>query len=68
MSTAAESIRKLVTAHFKGDESAFRKAAEEYVEEERRKNHHVLANDLERILPNLTAPPSRVPRYSRSWV
>ena len=52
MITPAESVRKLVIAHLKGDESAFRKAAEEYVEEERRKNHHVLANDLERVLSN----------------
>ncbi len=50
MITTAESVRKLLIAHFSGDEQAFRKAAEEYVEEERRKNHHVLANDLERVL------------------
>jgi SpoVK/Ycf46/Vps4 family AAA+-type ATPase len=50
MITTAESVRKLLIAHFGGDEHAFRKAAEEYVEEERRKNHHVLANDLERVL------------------
>jgi SpoVK/Ycf46/Vps4 family AAA+-type ATPase len=50
MITTAESVRKLLIAHFNGDEQAFRKAAEEYVEEERRKNHHVLANDLERVL------------------
>jgi SpoVK/Ycf46/Vps4 family AAA+-type ATPase len=52
MITPAESMRKLIVAHFKGDELAFRKAAEEYIEEERRKNHHVLANDLERLLSN----------------
>src|SRR5262249_8796929 len=52
MITTAESIRKLLLAHFKGDEAAFRKAAEEYLEEERRKNHHVLVRDLERILLN----------------
>lgn len=50
MITTAESVRKLITAHLKGDEAAFRKAAEEYVEEERRKNHHVVANDLERLI------------------
>src|SRR5215831_554817 len=52
MITPAESVRKLIVAHLKGDETAFRKAAEEYVEEERRKNHHVLANDLERLISN----------------
>jgi SpoVK/Ycf46/Vps4 family AAA+-type ATPase len=50
MITTAESVRKLLIAHFNGDEHAFRKAAEEYVSEERRKNHHVLADDLERVL------------------
>jgi len=52
MTTTAESVRKLLIAHFKGDEMAFRKAAEDYVEEERRKNHHVLANELERLIAN----------------
>ncbi len=52
MITSAEAMRMLIVAHFKGDESAFRKAAEEYIEGERRKNHHVLANDLERVLSN----------------
>jgi SpoVK/Ycf46/Vps4 family AAA+-type ATPase len=52
MITTAESVRKLLIAHFNGDEHAFRKAAEEYVDEERRKNHHVLVNDLERVLLN----------------
>jgi ATP-dependent 26S proteasome regulatory subunit len=50
MITTAESVRKLLISHFSGDEQAFRNAAEEYVEEERRKNHHVLANELERVL------------------
>ena len=35
MSTAAEAIRKLLLAHFKGDEEAFRAAAREFVERER---------------------------------
>jgi SpoVK/Ycf46/Vps4 family AAA+-type ATPase len=52
MVTTAESVRKLITAHMRGDDIAFRKAAEEYVEEERRKNHHVVANDLERLISN----------------
>lgn len=50
MITTAESVRKLIVAHMKGDEVAFRKAVTEYVEEERRKNHHILANDLERLI------------------
>lgn len=50
MSTAGELVRKLILAHAKGDDEAFRAAADEYIAEERRKNHHVLARDLERAL------------------
>jgi len=35
-----------------GDKDAFRTAAEKYVAEERRKNHHILARDIERLLLN----------------
>lgn len=52
MSTAGELVRKLLQAHAKGDHAAFQAAAEAYIAEERRKNHHVLANDLERALLN----------------
>ncbi len=50
MTTTSESIRKLLLAHFDGDAEAFRTAAREYIAEERRKNHHLVARDLERIL------------------
>ena len=48
--TTSESFRKLLLAHFEGDGEGFRLAAREYIEEERRKNHHVVARDLERLL------------------
>lgn len=48
--TTSESIRKLLLAHFEGDAEAFRTAAREYITEERRKNHHLVARDLDRIL------------------
>jgi SpoVK/Ycf46/Vps4 family AAA+-type ATPase len=48
--TKGESLRKLLLAHFQGDAAAFRSAAEECIQEERRKNHHLLARDLDRIL------------------
>src|SRR5580704_12076979 len=48
--TTSESFRKLVLAHFEGDAEGFRVAAREYIQEERRKNHHVVARDLERLL------------------
>lgn len=48
--TTSESFRKLLLAHFEGDAEAFRGAARDYINEERRKNHHVVARDLERLL------------------
>jgi hypothetical protein len=48
--TTSESFRKLLLAHFEGDAEAFRVAAREYIHEERRKNHHAGARDLERLL------------------
>jgi SpoVK/Ycf46/Vps4 family AAA+-type ATPase len=48
--TTSESIRKLLLAHFEGDAEGFRAAAREYINEERRKNHAVVARDLERLL------------------
>ncbi len=50
MSTAGELVRKLILAQRKGDVAAFQAVAEEYIAEERRKNHHVLARELERAL------------------
>ena len=57
MNTASEAIRKLLLAHFQGDEAAFRTAALEFVENERRLNHHTLANNLERILSEANGVP-----------
>ncbi len=50
MSTSSDLLRKLLVAHLKGDDGGFRKVAWQVVEKERRINHHVFANDLERIL------------------
>lgn len=48
--TTSESIRKMLLAHFEGDAEGFRTAAREYISEERRKNHQVVARDLERLI------------------
>ena len=48
--STSESIRKLLLAHFEGDAEGFRAAAREYIDEERRKNHPLVARDLERVL------------------
>jgi len=42
----------MIQSQVKGDKAAFRSAAEEFVTEERRKNHHILARDIERLLKN----------------
>jgi SpoVK/Ycf46/Vps4 family AAA+-type ATPase len=55
--TAGSAIRKLVMAHAHGDAQQFRAALGEYIQEERRKRHHQLADDLERIFSNGVAPP-----------
>lgn len=52
VATTVESIRKMVLAFKKGDSTAFHSAVQEYIDEERRRNHPVVARDLERILRN----------------
>ena len=48
----ADLIRELFKAHARRDDDAFRVAALEVVSEERKKNHRLLADDLERIVMN----------------
>ena len=43
-------LRQLIKYGARGDVVAFRAAAEAAIEEERQKQHHLLANDLERLL------------------
>jgi SpoVK/Ycf46/Vps4 family AAA+-type ATPase len=50
--TTGDAIRKLLLAHAKGDGQSFKDAAAQIISEERRKKHHTLADDLERILGN----------------
>jgi SpoVK/Ycf46/Vps4 family AAA+-type ATPase len=55
--TAANALRKLVMAHSVGDARQFKATLGEYIAEERRKRHHQLADDLERIYSNGIAGP-----------
>lgn len=57
MNTASEVVRRLLIAHFGGDDAGFRSAVQEVVERERRLNHHTLVKDLERILADADGPP-----------
>jgi AAA+ superfamily predicted ATPase len=43
-------LRKLIKSGIQGDVSTFRSASEAVIKEEREKNHHLLANDLEKLL------------------
>jgi SpoVK/Ycf46/Vps4 family AAA+-type ATPase len=43
-------LRKLIGAGARADDAEFRHVAEELIKQEREKKHHLLANDLERIL------------------
>ena len=52
MSTTGELVRNLIQAFMAGDSNSFRSGAEKYVAEERRKNHHILARDIEKLLLN----------------
>ncbi|MCG3158576.1 MAG: ATP-dependent zinc metalloprotease FtsH [bacterium] len=63
MSTTGELIRRMILAHTEGNDDAFRTAAGEFVAEERRKNHHILARDLERILANGKPPASTSTKF-----
>lgn len=55
-------LRQLIKAGATGDVAAFRRVSEVIIEEERQKQHHLLANDLEHILyGDHTIQVSRVP-------
>lgn len=43
-------LRQLIKSGVQGDKDMFRSASEAVIKEEREKNHHLLANDLERLL------------------
>jgi AAA+ superfamily predicted ATPase len=43
-------LRQLVRAGVEGDQEAFKRASEAVIAEERDKQHHLLANDLEKLL------------------
>lgn len=48
--TNGKVLRQLIKAGTIGDSSAFRRVSETIIKDERQKQHHLLANDLEKIL------------------
>jgi SpoVK/Ycf46/Vps4 family AAA+-type ATPase len=55
-------LRQLVRAGAQGNGGTFRQVAEEVIRDERAKNHHLLANDLERILYGEASSPQTAAR------
>lgn len=51
-------LRQLIKAGVEGNTDAFRAATQEVISEERSKQHHLLANDLERLLYGRTSLPA----------
>jgi SpoVK/Ycf46/Vps4 family AAA+-type ATPase len=52
MSTTGQLIIQMIKSFINGDSAAFRSTAKEFAVEERKKNHHILARDIERLLKN----------------
>lgn len=50
MTSPVDTVRKMLLAHQADDGGAFKAAVEELIAEERRKSHHVVARELERLL------------------
>lgn len=48
--SSGRTLRQLIKSGSSGDIEAFRRVTEEVIREEREKQHHLLANDLEKIL------------------
>ena len=57
-------LKQLIRSGAEGDLEAFRGAAEQVIEEERDKRHHLLARDLETILYGCPRPPVSAPLRS----
>lgn len=54
----ADLIKKLFQSYQRRDDRAFREAAEEIIQEERKKHHPVIANELEQVMKNGLAEPN----------
>jgi SpoVK/Ycf46/Vps4 family AAA+-type ATPase len=55
-------LRKLIKTGTEGNIEAFREASEQVIREEREKKHHLLANDLEKILYGRSS--NNIPKFS----
>jgi SpoVK/Ycf46/Vps4 family AAA+-type ATPase len=67
MMATGKLLRQLIKSGLEGNNAAFKEASQHVIEEERQKQHHLLANDLERILygsQSHVAIPSQVAQLS----
>ena len=55
----ADLLKKLFTSHKAGDNDAFMKIAQDIIEDERKKNHGILADELKLILSSSSVQPKR---------
>ena len=60
----ADLLKKLFVSHKAGDNEAFYKVAQEIIEDERKKNHSILADELKLILNGSAQPKRSVSTYS----
>lgn len=66
----AKLLRQLIKTGAEGNQEAFKRVSEQIIQDERAKNHHLLANDLEKVLygrrnsstPSLSALSDRLPK------
>ena len=57
---SAKLLRQLIKTGSEGNHDAFHRVSEQLIQEEREKNHHLLANDLEKILYGRRGSPGNV--------
>src|SRR5688572_25737061 len=65
--TNGEIILKMFQAFARGDDKLFREAANDCIGEEKRKNHHVLARELERILMRANGSAGFASKINNTW-
>lgn len=63
----ADLLKKLFISYQSRDDAGFRAAASEIVDEERKKHHPILANELQRILTNGSRSMERVRGYHNAF-
>ena len=61
--TTSDLIKQLFMSHNKNDTESFEQAAREYIDREKRKNHNIVAKELEKALYNKVVSPDSHRRF-----